>query len=618
VGTWAVAGPNTERLGVVDLGASPFYVCAHPPGTGCRDPLAFTADSPPDVIHGLPVVGGEIVFGGPPITQFQPGAVCGGDSVAANAQLPSLFSSTSVAGSPPPTVTFFFAGCKPPSPPPPLSGPSSAPVNCSGALSTTPACGGKGGTIIPPTPKARDAGTGRVHVTLARPAPRAAAGDPSCPPGDVDYAATAPASFVGAMDLGSQFLCCDPTRDVWTVGGTVGILNATVDTGPPPNFGIGFHSNGAFDHGGIQWVNFNPELPLAPAVGLASFGGSFGVDPTRLQASATVTVAGVLQIDGGAFAVWANPSHPYTYQPNDIPGIANLQTDTAANPLTDFAAGIGGTVSLGLPVLGTIHLASGYVFYAAPSYFEFAGCLGDCANGLSFGPVTIFAGVNGALDTGNGQFNIGGSAKVCADFRVAGQVCPLALALDVSNEGLGACGEFAEIHGGVIVTSGGGIQIEGPFSCDLGPITVVVQRSRALDPAIAHLAQANGAVTLNLTGHPSSTSIYVHGTGRPPILALSGPNGERLRFTSALGSGGRREIVALVSLSGMPTRPMVVARYMAPPPPGAGRPSRLTLARRGRSLSIRWGRAANADSYLCVVSLSDGERTEYVLPARRP
>jgi hypothetical protein len=337
--------------------------------------------------------------------------------------------------------------------------------------------------------------------------------------------------------------------------------------------------------------------------------------------------------------------------------------------------------------------------------------------------------VNGALDTGNGQFNVGGSAKVCADFPVAGQVCPLSLALDVSNEGLGACGSFFGITGGVIVNSGGGIQIEGPFSCDLGPITVVVQRSRAVDEAVAHMAQAGGAVTLNLRGHPPSTSIYVKGTGGPPVLSLAGPHGQRLsessagqgvydrrlglviwpepkldeslvaldhpapgawtltplpgspaisnvsyanampparvtatvygrgrvlvlayrirpragqrvtfaersgrvyrvlgtargtrgklRFTPALGPGGRREIIALISLAGMPTRPLVLARYTAPPPPRAGRPSRLTLARRGRSLSIRWGKGTNAGSYLCVVSLSDGLRTASVLPARR-
>jgi hypothetical protein len=112
------------------------------------------------------------------------------------------------------------------------------------------------------------------------------------------------------MDLGSPFLCHDPTRDVWTVGGTVGIVNATIGTGPPLTFEIGFHSNGSFDDGGIESAPFMPGLPLAPAVTLDSFGGSFGVDPTRLQASATVGVAGVLQIDGGAFAVWANSFVP--------------------------------------------------------------------------------------------------------------------------------------------------------------------------------------------------------------------------------------------------------------------------------------------------------------------
>jgi hypothetical protein len=728
--TWAISGPSTQSLGVVDLGKNPF-VCSHawegalaPDYVGCDNALSFGADSPPDMIHGLPITGGDIAFG-----------TCGSESVVANAALPSLFSSTPVAGSPPPTAKFFFAGCK--QPPSAGSGaPSSGPVTCTPQLSATPACGGKGGTIIAARPPhARDAGSGRVGLARDRTrlAGRAGDGDPSCPSGDVDYTANAPESFVGAMDLGSPFLCYDPTRDVWTVGGKVGISSATVDTGPPPDYGIGFHSNGAFDHGGIQSVNFSPEVPLAPAVGLDSFGGSFAVDPTRLHATATVTVASVLHISGGAFAVWANPSHPYTYQPGDIPGVASLQTDTQPpNQLTDFAAGVGGNASLDLPVVGTTPLASGYVFYAAPSYFEFGGCLGDCNNGLSLGLATLYANAQGALDTGNGEYNIGGSAKVCADFPIVGNLCPLSLTLDASNQGLGACGRIGPITGGVIVTNGQGVQIEGGFSsssCDLGPITVVVQRSRAVDAAVAQIAQAGGAVTLNLTGHPPSTSIYVKGTGGPPVLSLAGPHGERLtesadghgvynrrlglviwpepkldetlvsidhpargawtltplagsptissvsyanavaparitatvsgggrtrtlsyriapragqqvtfaertgrvfhvlgvargthgklQFTSALGSGGRRQIVAEISLAGMPAPPLVVARYTAPPPPRAGKPSRLTFTRRGRSLSIRWGTAANADRYLCVVSLSDGLRTAYVLPARQ-
>jgi hypothetical protein len=98
---------------------------------------------------------------------------------------------------------------------------------------------------------------------------------------------------------------------------------------------------------------------------------------------------------------------------------------------------------------------------------------------------------------------------------------------------VGACGDFLGITGGVIVTSGGGVQIQGPFSCDLGPLTVVVQRSRAVDAAVAHVAQADGAVTVNLMGHPPSTSIYVKGTGGSPVLCLAGPRGERLTQSTA-------------------------------------------------------------------------------------
>ncbi|MGO9973878.1 MAG: hypothetical protein ACLP01_13945 [Solirubrobacteraceae bacterium] len=730
--TSGTAGPNTEALGVVDLGENPF-TCSHPwedalaPGyIGCQSVLAFQADSPADTIHGLPVTGGEITFGGCPIP-LSASASSANAVVSANAALPSLFSSSPVAGSSPPTATFFFGTCSPPasagssSPPPPS-------VGGSGSSCGLPRCTGR---IIPIAPSIRLAGPGAAgeHAGLRR-ALSASDDNSSCPSGDVDYSASAPESFVGAMDFGSPYLCYDPTRDVWTVGGTVGILNANVDTGPPPDYGIGFHSDGTFDHGGIQSVNFNPGLPLAPAVNLTSFGGSFGLDPTTLQANATVSVAGVLQIAGGAFAVWANQSHPYTYQPFAIPGVAALQTDTAADPLTDFAAGIGGNVSLDVPVLGTIQLASGYVFYAAPSYFEFAGCLGDCNNGLSFlnGLIKVTGNVQGALDTGDGQYNIGGTASVCADFPHFGNVCLPSFTVDVSNKGLGACLTEGPFTVGVIVSSSQGIQIVGPFSCDLSSVTVVVQRDNSVDQ-MASIARANRAVTLNLTGHPPSTSIYVKGIGGTPVLSLAGPHGQRLsessdrqgvldrrlglviwpepklgetlvaidhptpgawtltplpgstaisnvayanaiaparitatisgrgraytvscrvrprpgqrvtfveragrvfhvlgvargthgelRFSSGLGPAGRREIVAEISLSGMPTPPLVVGQYLAPPPPRAGKPARLTLARRGRALAIQWAPAANAHSYLCVVSLSDGRRAAYVLPARQ-
>jgi hypothetical protein len=540
--------------------------------------------------------------------------------------------------------------------------------------------------------------------------------------------------------IGNPYLCYDPASQVWTVGGSFNIGDAALSTGPPPLYGIGFHTDGRFDHGGVQSVTLpDPGLPLAPPlpVYLKSFGGSLAVDPTRIAATATVS-AGVqnlvtFTITGGAFAVFASPAYPYTYQSGAIPGVGALQTDTSIQPITGFAAGIGGTDTVNLPKitlpvigevsLGSVPFGNAYGFYAAPSYFEFAGHLKAGLIGVQFD-----ADLGGAIDLGNGQFNAGGGFKVCATFLVAGTVCPFGLQGVVSSNGIGACGSFDEITGGFSYRWGDSLpDIKGPFSCDLGPVTVVVQRSAALDSNGARAAQANAPIAFNLPTGVPSTSVYVTGAGSPPRVMITGPHGEqlssppggdgvhsgplviwpepalsetliavnhpaagrwtvtpltgspaitrvayanglrpaklqatvtgsgrrrtlayrirpragqqvtfaerggqvfhvigrahgnsgRLRFAVALGPGGRREIVAAITLSGAPAGNLVIGHYTAPPPPVPGRPRAVRVERHARSVRVTWGTDAVAQQYLVVISLSDGRRVAYQATARR-
>jgi hypothetical protein len=88
-----------------------------------------------------------------------------------------------------------------------------------------------------------------------------------------------------------------------------------------------------------------------------------------------------------------------------------------------------------------------------------------------------------------------------------------------------------------------------------------------------------------------------------------------LRFTPAIGPAGRRTIVALVTLGGMPSKRLVVASYIAPGPPRAQRPPHLRLARRGSALGISWSAGANTDGYAIVVMATDGRRLLFHLGA---
>lgn len=157
------------------------------------------------------------------------------------------------------------------------------------------------------------------------------------------------------------------------------------------------HGDGSFDHGGAS-LSVPGGVPLFPGVDLTELGVTFALDPTRLSGDATVSVAGgLVTIHGGVLVVFANQCHPYTYQSQALPGLDKLQTTTE---ITSTAIGLAGTVGLRLPVVGETDLANGYIFYVAPSYFEFAGQFHVGAFG-----VTLDGGVHGALDPASSRFS---------------------------------------------------------------------------------------------------------------------------------------------------------------------------------------------------------------------
>lgn len=154
-------------------------------------------------------------------------------------------------------------------------------------------------------------------------------------------------------------------------------------------------------------------------------------------------------------------------------------------------------------------------------------------------------------------------------------------------------------------------------------------------PAILGVSHANGLP-------PARITATVHGHGRARELAyrirpragqtvtfaeragqvfhvignargLSGT----LRFTPAVAPGGRRQIVALISLSGVESQTLGAGRYIAPAPPRAGAPKRVRVSRRGSTVVATWGPAANAHGYAVTVTLSDGRRIAFSLPAGR-
>jgi hypothetical protein len=100
------------------------------------------------------------------------------------------------------------------------------------------------------------------------------------------------------------------------------------------------------------------------------------------------------------------------------------------------------------------------------------------------------------------------------------------------------------------------------------------------------------------------------------IGSVSGGRGV-LRFTPADGLGGIRTIEARITIDGLPTRNLIIARYRAPGPLEAGRPDAVRIIRKANALRLSWGAAANVDHWTVLVSQLDGTRRVRVLPAGR-
>ncbi len=97
--------------------------------------------------------------------------------------------------------------------------------------------------------------------------------------------------------------------------------------------------------------------------------------------------------------------------------------------------------------------------------------------------------------------------------------------------------------------------------------------------------------------------LQLGGAGEPITTTRSGRG--RARFTVAPGPGGRREIVAIVSISGIPRRKLTVAKFKAAAPTGpAVSHADYTLSR--GSLKISWRRAVRVAHYEVDVTLRKG------------
>jgi hypothetical protein len=115
-------------------------------------------------------------------------------------------------------------------------------------------------------------------------------------------------------------------------------------------------------------------------------------------------------------------------------------------------------------------------------------------------------------------------------------------------------------------------------------------------------------LTWTLRAFPGQRVTFVEqGTRISHLLAVATTSGRR-GFVPSPGPSGTRTIIAQIEQNGLPRRNLIVTRYQAPSPPHPQQVRGLRVVRHGRTLTIRWQRAANATGYELRIALNDGRR----------
>jgi hypothetical protein len=115
--------------------------------------------------------------------------------------------------------------------------------------------------------------------------------------------------------------------------------------------------------------------------------------------------------------------------------------------------------------------------------------------------------------------------------------------------------------------------------------------------------------TLHYNASPlahKKVTFFESGPGTYARIGAAKKGKGEIPFTPAPGPGGRRQIVAVVLIDGVPAPQQVIARYKAPKPEHADRPGKLQVKRRGTKIIAKWARSDNATRYGVVLRQRNG------------
>lgn len=291
-------------------------------------------------------------------------------------------------------------------------------------------------------------------------------------------------AFVGPLLLDKLRLGYEAGLDQWDGQLKVGL--------PPQPGGAAIDGSMRFQGGDFKEASltFTPPYPgiaAGPGVFITYVGGGFGIDPVTITGKigfgAIPLAAGgyTLGVDGQIKVVFADPTTFTVTGVGSLFGFAISQAEAAIN--TDGFFSARGSVSLDLKIVEA----------------------GGSFQGFVDGPKRLFGA------EGSGMVKIVGFDVLEGKFVA-------------STRGVGGCYEVFGAVLGFGYKWGDelplGVDVLGPFSCDLEPYKVAAARG-------ARAAQAGGAA-FAVTAGEASHNVEVTGAGGVPSVVLVAPGGERI------------------------------------------------------------------------------------------
>ena len=193
---------------------------------------------------------------------------------------------------------------------------------------------------------------------------------------------------------------------------------------------------------------------------LTNIGFGLGLDPTRLKATAGITVADLLSLQGTLIAAFPTADHPFVLARDEVG--PDFPADLYGQKFTEPTIGAAADLGVKLPVVGTVSLGSGYLLYEIPDFIALGG-----REEVNIAKVLEFGGsISAAANFRDGTLNLNGEEHAC--LLVIAKLCAKAV-VNVSRGphaagGAGGCIDVGGFH------VGGGIQWKHPFDPIIWPL----------------------------------------------------------------------------------------------------------------------------------------------------